>query len=217
MRRIALIAVGVIVLLAVVSQLVLPGIAAQQLRDRLSRSGKVLSVEVDAFPAVELLWHQADKVVVRMSTYRSSSGRLDSLLAQTADVGTLDASVRRLEDGLLTLHDATLRKRGDQLTGVATVTEGDLRSALPILQSVQPVASAGGALTVQGTASLFGITATVDATVRAQDGALVVVPDVPFGTLATITVFSNPAIAVEGVSASTATGEFTVTAHARVK
>src|SRR5581483_2441854 len=36
--------VAVILLLLVVAQLVLPGIAAQQLRDRLSRSGRVLEV-----------------------------------------------------------------------------------------------------------------------------------------------------------------------------
>ena len=47
----------------------LPGIAAQRLRDRLSRSGRVLEVKVEAFPAIELLWHQADRVVVRMASY----------------------------------------------------------------------------------------------------------------------------------------------------
>ena len=70
MRRTSLIAAGVVVLVVVllgVAQLVLPGIAASSIRDRLSRSGKVLDVQVSAFPAIELLWHQADRVVVRMS------------------------------------------------------------------------------------------------------------------------------------------------------
>ncbi len=68
----------------------LPGIAEQQLRDRLARSGTVLHVEVHAFPAIELLWHQADRVVIRMGQYRSSSPNLGSTLGQTADVGKLD-------------------------------------------------------------------------------------------------------------------------------
>ena len=86
--------------------------------------------------------------------------------------------------------------------------EADLRAALPILTSVTPVASSDGRLTLRGTATLFGLSATVDATVSAQDGKLVVVPDVPFGGLATITVFSDPRIQVQGVSASPVPGGF---------
>ena len=142
MRRIALIATaGVVVVVFGVAQLVLPGVAAQSLRDRLGHSGEVLKVQVEAFPAIELLWHQADRVVVRMGRYRSSTGHLGGLLAEARDVGSLDASSAELDAGLLTLRDAALRKRGDQLTGSARVTEADLRAALPILDSVQPVAS----------------------------------------------------------------------------
>jgi hypothetical protein len=50
----------------------------------------------------------------------------------------------------------------------------------------------------------------VTATVSAPDGKLVVVPDVPFGGLATVTLFSDPRIRVAGVSASRAPGGFTV-------
>jgi len=218
MRRIAvLIAAGVVVLLLVIAQLVLPGIAAQRLRDRLSRSGRVLEVQVSAFPAIELLWHHADRVVIRMATYTSSAAALSSTVGQVGDVGTLDASAGELRAGLLTLRDATLRKRGNVLTGTATVTEADLRTALPVLDSVTPVASGGGQLTLQGTATLFGVTATVDATVRPQNGELVVSPDVPFGGLATITLFSNPAISIQSVEATPAPGGFDVSAQARLR
>jgi hypothetical protein len=64
---------------------------------------------------------------------------------------------------------------------------------------------------------VLGVPATVDATVRPQDGALVVAPDVPFGGLATITLFSNPTVAVTRVSASPTPGGFVLTAHAVVK
>jgi hypothetical protein len=211
MRRLGALAVaGLVVVLLVVAQLVLPGIAAQRLRDRLSRSGRVLEVTVSAFPAIELLWHDADSVVVRMASYRASPAKLPSTLDQAGDVGTLRASAQTFQDGLLTLHDASLAKDGNQLSGSAVVAEADLRAAAPFLTSVTPVASADGRLTLQGTASLFGISATVDATVSAQDGKLVVAPDVPFGGLATITVFSDPRINVQGVSASPAPGGFAV-------
>lgn len=205
----------VVVLLAI-AQLILPGIAEQQLRDRLSRSGTVEHVEIHAFPAIELLWNQADRVVVRMRDYRSGTGHLASLLSEAGRVGSLDASAGTLTAGLLTVHDAMLRKRGERVSATAHVAEADLRAAVPVLQSVVPVASGAGELTLQGTATLFGVTATVDATARAQGGEIVVTPDVPFGGFATITVFSNPAVHVTGVSAAPAAGGFTVSAQGRI-
>ncbi len=211
MRRLGALAVaGLVVALLVVAQLVLPGIAAQRLRDQLSRSGRVLEVQVSAFPAIKLLWHHADSVVVRMASYRASPAKLPGTLDQTGSVGSLRASAQTFQDGLLTLHDASLVKDGNRLTGRATVNESDLRAAAPFLQSVTPVASSDGRLTLRGTATFLGLSATVDATVSAQDGKLVIAPDVPFGGLATITVFSDPRIQVLGVSASPAPGGFAV-------
>ena len=97
------------------------------------------------------------------------------------------------------------------------MTEGDLRASFPVLDGVQPVASSDGQLTLQGTATVLGVTATANATVRSQNGALVVSPDVPFGGLATITLFSNSAIAVDGVAATPAPGGFRLTAHGHLR
>ena len=216
MRRLTALAIvlAVVILLLVVAQLVLPGIAAQRLRDRLAKSGQVLDVHVSAFPAIELLWHQADRVVVRLKTYHSNPRPLSSLLEQTKDTGSLDASAGEFDTGMVNLHDAVLRKRGDTLTGSATVTASDLRSALGgAIQDVQPVASGGGQLTLQGT--VLGVTA--DATLRAQNGALVVQPDVPILNFVTVTVFSDPHVGVQGVAASDAPGGFSVSASARLK
>jgi hypothetical protein len=218
MRRIiALATAGVIVLVLGIAQLVLPGIATDRLKDRLSHSGRVLEVQVHAFPAIKLLWHHADRVVIRMRSYRSTAGHLGGQLAQAGDVGKLDASAGEVHAGLLTLRDASLTKRGDELVGRARVSEADLRSSLPILQSVQPVASADGELTLRGTATLLGVTATVDATVRPQDGAVVVVPDVPFGELATVTVFSNGHVQVQSVAATAVPAGFAVSASGRIR
>jgi hypothetical protein len=217
-RRIAVLATaGVVLLVLVLAQLFLPGIAAQRLRDDLEKSGTVLEVKVSAFPAIKLLWHQADSVVVRMGSYRSGVGHLGSTLAGAGDAGTIDASAQQLEVGPLTLRNGTLRKRGSELTGAATVTEADLRSAVFFLDNVEPIASENGRLTLRGTASFLGLTATVDATVAAQNGALVVAPDVPFGGIATLTLFSNPHVEVQSVSATTVPGGFRITAAGKVK
>src|SRR2546430_741937 len=105
-RMIALATAGVVLLLLVlIAQLVLPGIAAREIRDRLSRRGRVLSVEVKAFPAIELLWHHADKVVVKLGRYRANASQLGKDLADTADIGTLDATAAEIDAGLLTLRN----------------------------------------------------------------------------------------------------------------
>jgi hypothetical protein len=216
MRRITalVIVLAAVVLVLVIAQLVLPGVAAQRLRDRLSKSGQVLDVQVSAFPAIELLWHQADRVVVHMKNYRSSPGHFGSQLGDTANAGSLDASVNELDTGLVTLHDATLRKRGNALTGTATVTAADLRSAVGgAIQDLQPVASGAGQLTLQGT--VLGVTA--DATLRAQNGALVVQPDVPILNFVTLTVFKDPHVEVQGVGATDASGGFALSANATLK
>ena len=102
---------------------------------------------------------------------------------------------------MLTLRDAKLTKRGDQLTGSARVTEADLRAALPFLEGVQPVASSNGQLTLRGTATLLGFTATLDATVSAEGGRLDRARRTSRSAgLATITVFSDPRIEVDSVA-----------------
>ena len=146
----------VVVVLLAIAQLVLPGIAAQVLRDRLRRSGTVQKVEVDAFPAIELLWHQADRVVVQMGRYHSNPSTLSRTLGEIADTGSLDASANRLDTGLVTLRDARLTKHGADLNGTATITNADLRAALPVLDSVTPVGSSGGQVTLHGTTTVPG-------------------------------------------------------------
>jgi hypothetical protein len=216
-RLIALALAGVVLALLIVAQLVLPGIAANRLRDQLSRSGTVLSVSVSAFPAIQLLWHHADKVVVRMADYRSAASDVGNRLDDAGGVGTIDASAQEFVTGALTLRNATLSKRGSELFGAATITQADLRTAVPFLQDVQPVASSGGQLIMRGTASLLGLTATVDAVVAARAGALVVAPDVPFGGIATITLFNDPHIQVQSVSAASVPGGFRFNAQAKLQ
>jgi hypothetical protein len=220
MNRRVLVVLGavlaLVVVVLVVAQLVLPGIAADRLRDQLSRSGTVEQVQVSAFPAIELLWHRADRVVIRMANYRSTTTALSTTLDRIGDAGSLDASVRLLDTGLLTLHDASLTKRGNELRASATVTEADLRSSMPALDSVTPVSSGDGQLTLRGTTTVLGVSASVDVTVGPRNGALVATPDVPFGGFATITLFSNPRIMVDGVAATPTTDGLTLTARAHV-
>jgi hypothetical protein len=216
-RLIALGVAGVVLLVLVVAQLVLPGIAADRVRDQLARSGTVLSVKVSAFPAIKLLWGDADSVVVRLGYYRSGSSDIGSSLNRLTSVASVDGSAQELVSGAITMHDAVMHKRGTELTASATILEADLRSAVPFLQNVEPIASSGGELILRGTATLLGLSASVNAVVGTENGALVVAPDVPFGGIATITVFSDTHVQVQSVSAVTMPGGFKLSAVAQVE
>jgi LmeA-like phospholipid-binding len=215
MRRIAAAAVLVVLAGLVAAQLLLPGIAENRLRDRLARDGHVDSVDVSAFPAIKLLWGHADRVTVRMANVRTGTGRLGHLLASTGDAGRVDATARELDVLSLRLRDAKLSKRDGRLEGEATVTDADLRAALPAGFDVRPVASGNGQLVLRGSVTLFGATVTANAVLLAQDGKLKIAPDVPFGGFAALTVFSDPHVRVEGVGAQATPNGFLVTAHGR--
>jgi hypothetical protein len=62
MRRIATVIVAVVVLLAIVSQLVLPPLAERSVRGRLTRDGGNADVSVSAFPALRLLFGHGDSL-----------------------------------------------------------------------------------------------------------------------------------------------------------
>lgn len=212
----SVVALAVVLGLLAVAQLVLPGVAADRVRSRLSRDGSVVSVEVHAFPAVKLLWGRADSVRVRLASLRADNRRAGDLLSSASATHDADVSVARLTDGPLVLNDVVVRKRGAALTGQAGVARSALRAALPSGFDVRPVASGGGQLLLRARAGLLGVSVAVDALLSAQNGSLVVAPEVPFGGLATLTVFADPRVAVQGVGAVAVTGGYVFTARARL-
>jgi hypothetical protein len=164
---------------------------------------------------VELLWDRAGEVDVHLASYRSrTSGSLGKALEQTADVGTINATVGRLTAGPVTLLDVSLRKRGDVLRATAILTQANLQAALPAGLEVKPVASGDGELVLQGSA--LGL--TVDATLSARGGVLRITPDVPLiGGLLTLTVFQDPRVDVEAVGARSVSGGYSMFATARLR
>jgi hypothetical protein len=83
MRRIATVIAAVVVLLAVVSQLVLPPLAERSARNRLTRDGGSAEVSVSAFPALRLLFGHGDSL-------RIEGERLRLPTEGTGDLGKLD-------------------------------------------------------------------------------------------------------------------------------
>jgi len=210
------IAAGALVGVAVVVQLALPALAERRLRERLERVGRVERVHVSAFPAVKLLWNRADRVELAMARSTPGTQRFADLLAGTARTRELDARVAALRLGPLVLRDARVRKMGDRLLGEASITEADLRDALPAGFDLRPVATGGGSLVLRGQVTLLGRTVSGEVVALAREGRLLLAPGVPFGTLLTVSVFEDPRVLVQDVGGRPRVDGFTLTARARL-
>ena len=209
MRRLAVGAAVFVVALLVLAQVALPPLAERSLRSELASTGRVVSVDVSALPAVKLLFHRADSVRVHLRQARLGVGDLADRLDSTRDTGSLDARLDELDLGPLKLRDLSLRKSGARLDGEASVTVADLQSALPVDLGLTPVESGDGALVME--AALGPV--TVRARLSTSDGALLIAPDGLLGGFASVTVFEDPRVRVEGVGArARSDGGFTVTA-----
>jgi hypothetical protein len=204
--RIGALLAGAIVLVLVLAQLFLPGLAASRIRKRVERYGTVESVSVTAWPAVELLWGKADTVDVRAQSLALSPGQTAKLLGEARGVENMHLSAARMKEGQLMLREASFQKHGDALSGEAWTSREDVQAALGGGFEVQLLSSRDGQVEVSASGGLFGLEASVDAVAEAQEGKLVVHP---LGFLLEglkLTVFANPHVYVEGVSANAAVG-----------
>jgi hypothetical protein len=198
--------VAAAVVVLVLAQLLLPGIAASRIRSRVGRYGTVESVTVKAWPAVELLWGHAGSVDVKAGSLRLTPAQTAKLLGETRGVQTMGLTAESLKEGSLQLHDASLRKHGNALVAEAFAARTDVQAALGKGVEVKLLRSGDGQVEVGVSGGLFGVRASVDAVARAQEGKLVVHP---LGFLLEglkLTLIANPDVYVEGVSASAAAG-----------
>jgi len=195
--------VGAIVVLGL-AQLILPRIAERTISSRISRYGKLESVHVSAWPAVELLWGHVDSVRVRARSLRLSAAQAASLLWESRGVSRMDVHAGAVELGRLRVTDATLTKLGGALNAVAQASEADVGAALPPGFSLRLMRSERGEVEVQSSGGLFGIGASVDAVASASEGKLVARPRGFLLGAIQLTLFSDPHVHVEGVGASVA-------------
>jgi hypothetical protein len=202
-RRAAIVAALVLAALAVIGQLVLPAIAEWRIRARLDDRGNVLSAEVHAFPAIQLLWGHADRVEVRMGAFRGKGGTVADLLDDVGGVTHVDARAQIVHSGLTTLRDARLIKDGDRITARGRMTPTDVATAFPLSFKVVPVGVLGGALVVRGGVDVAGQVVGAQGRIVASDGQIVVQPiGIPLlGGLVQLTVFADPRVSVDTLTA----------------
>jgi hypothetical protein len=199
--RIAAIAVAVLLVLLVLAQLVLPRIAASRISSRVGRYGHVEHVSVSAFPAIKLLWGDADSVEVRAGPLSLSPAQSASLLWEGRGVDRIDIDASPVHVGSLAVTDAVLRKRGSQLSAHAHADRSAVRAALGPGVAVRLLGSEGGRVRVSATGSLFGVGATVSAVAESESGKLVVHPEGLLLEGFRLTLFHDPHVHVIGVAA----------------
>jgi hypothetical protein len=193
---------GAIALVLVLAQLLLPRIAASRISSRVGRYGSVESVHVTAWPALKLLWGDADSVTVRAGRLSLSPAQTAKLLWEAHGVNELDLTASSAREGPLRVSDVSLRKRGRALSAQALASTADVRAALPQGFEVQLLGSERGQVEVRASGGLFGIDASVDAVATASGGRLIVHPRGLLLEGLQLTLFADPHVYVEGVGAS---------------
>jgi hypothetical protein len=209
MLRAAFALIGLVVAALVGGQLALPRVAERRIASDLAESGKVTRVEVDAVPAIKLLFKRADRVEVEMAEVRAgTTGRLVELLRRTRGTKELDARADLVTLGPLRLHAAMLTKHDNRLRGEATVSEAELAAALPSQLRLRPVEDPAGELVLEGAVGPISARARL----TARDGALVIAPEGLLGGLGALTLFKDSRVQVSEVGSRTGPDGFTLTA-----
>lgn len=203
--RWAVAAAAVLIVLLVVAQLVLPGIAERRVRDELARIGTPSDVEVSSFPAVKLLLGQVDSLSARLESSEASADEVADLIASTEEIDRLRVSTDRIELSGLELRDAMLAKDDERLRAEASLTRQDLLALLPAGSELRSIGSEGGELLLDGSFSALGFQFSGVARASPSDGAIVLAPEGVAG-LARLTVFSDDRLRIEALDAQE-TGE----------
>lgn len=199
--RIAAIAAAVVLGLLVVAQVVLPRIAASRISSRVGRYGHVEHVSVSAFPAIKLLWGDADSVEVQAGPLSLSPAQAASLLWEGRGIDHIDIAASPVRVGSLAVTDAVLRQRGSRLSAHAHADRAAVRAALGPGVGVRLLGSDGGRVRVSATGSLFGVGATVSAVAESESGKLVVHPEGFLLEGFRLTLFHDPHVRVIAVAA----------------
>ncbi len=192
---------GAVVAVLLLAQLLLPRIAESRIRSRLDPYGQVHSVNVSAWPAIELLWGDADSVHVQAGSLALSTSRAASLLHEAKGFSEISLAASAVRLGKLQLTEATLQKHGDRLTAAALASGAAVKAALPGGVTVELLGSEGGKVSVRATGALFGLGASLDAVAEASGGRIVVHPSGALLGGVRLTLYSDPKVHVLGVSA----------------
>jgi hypothetical protein len=191
-NRILLIALGVVVALAAISQFALPAIAESQIEKRLTEGGGSADANLSAFPAMRLLWEEGGRLEIEGSGLdleidqnRQVFEKLDGF--DEADLRLTDSTVGPLE-----VSSFELRRSGDapySVAGEMTTTGADVADAIADVAGVPGGGILGSVVGLTGPGS-EEIPITLEMEMESEDGRIKItdgggeVAGVPTGPLA---------------------------------
>lgn len=214
--RVAAYVAATLIIVVLAAQLILPALAAEEVKESLEPPDHGVSVSVSAMPAVMLLFGRADSVSVEAVEARTSgAGGVARLLHRAANAGEVDARFRRMSIGVLRLEQVVFHKAGSEFSADASVKRSSIESALPAGVHIAASSQGQRALSVTIGADLLGLRLHGSATLAAEKGALVVSPDLGLLDSLHVTVFSDPEVVVSNVSVTNLGGRYSlgVTGH----
>jgi hypothetical protein len=110
MRRIAVVLCGLLALVIVASQLVLPGIAERRAESRLERNGGTAHVSLSALPAARLLFGDGDSLTVKGSGLDLTPEERRDALERIDGFDEVYVKLDRLVAGPLDVSSFTMRR-----------------------------------------------------------------------------------------------------------
>jgi hypothetical protein len=203
--RIGVRAIAVAAIVVALAQLIGPAVAAKVVAGKVGRYGTVRKVSVKAWPAVKLLWREADEVSVDAGTLRLSPEEAVALLREGSSTDEVDARAQAVDVSGLRLRSVRFEKDGRRMRAEGTVSEADVAEVLPPGVGVALLGSEEGTVRVKVSGGLFGVGVSVEAVARAEDGKLVARPEGLLSGLK-LTIFESGDVYVEGVEARALAG-----------
>jgi hypothetical protein len=213
--------ISAIVLLLVLTQLFVPGIAAQQIKKQVDKYGTVESVSVHAFPAIELAW-KAGSATVKIKTITVTPKQAVELLEETKKIDELDMYMKNLtlkvpEEGAkpvtLNVNTVKVHKNGNAIFAHASIPNAQLKNALPGGFEAAPVENKEGKFEL----SLKGgfLEGTDKAIVDGHNGKIQAEIAETGGE--SLTLFSDHRVSVGAIRASLAGAETKLTLAAKLR
>src|SRR5437899_2196921 len=124
------VAAGLIVVLLVVAQAVLPGIAGNRIEDRLTQGGGTASVSVSALPAVRLLFNEGQSLTATGSGLNLQPQSANANVLQELDgFNQVNLNLTNFQAGPLSVSRFELTRSGSApytLNADATTTGADI-------------------------------------------------------------------------------------------
>ena len=132
MRKLVLIASGVLLALVAVSQFTLPPLAESQIEKRLTEEGGVASADLSAFPAVRLLFEDGGRIGVSGSGLELELDDDPEVFSKLDGFDEVDLNVTESDLGPLEISRFSLQRSGDgpyTVRGAITTTASDVAGA----------------------------------------------------------------------------------------